>query len=210
MVGGASIGRGCRYFQVGFTAAPVSDFRLWRSGPGRRALELSSSLIPRIVSRNHGDIGCSTRSQGSGNCRRVRPSPRIETGDACWQPGQKSRRCSFSVPVRQTPQQGQLNSMNQTCVKPDPAHLRTSGQSTALGDRQVLKSREVENHPFALATLRDLLFPHRCGLDVTHSSTIFSIRSLGAVSFVSTAMLNSIRRLRGAPSGTVHSFTRSG
>jgi hypothetical protein len=34
--------------------------------------------------------------------------------------------CSFSGPVRQTLQQGQLNSMNQTCAKPSPTHLRTS------------------------------------------------------------------------------------
>jgi hypothetical protein len=26
----------------------------------------------------------------------------METGDTCWQPGQKSTCCSFSVPVRQT------------------------------------------------------------------------------------------------------------
>lgn len=120
--------RGCRSFQVGFAAAQASDFRLWRSGPGRRGLEFSSSLIPRMVPRNHGDIGCSTRSQESGNCRRVRPSPRIETGDVCWQPGQKLMSGSFSIPVRQTPHRGQLNSMNQTCVKPGPTHLRTSDQ----------------------------------------------------------------------------------
>jgi hypothetical protein len=66
--------------------------------------------------------------------------------------------CSFSVPVRQTPQQGQLNSMNQICVKPGPTHLRTSGQSTALGDQQVLKSRGRKPPGGALPILRDLLF----------------------------------------------------
>jgi hypothetical protein len=67
--------------------------------------------------------------------------------------------CSFSVPVRQTPQQGQLNSMNQTRVKPGPIHLRTSDQSTALGDQQVLKSREVG--PASLWRFSATSCPHR-------------------------------------------------
>jgi len=91
--------------------------------------------------------------------------------------------------------------MNQTCVKPGPTHLRTSDQSTALGDQQVLKSGEVG--AASLWRFSATSFPHRYGRDVTHSSAIFSTRSLGAASFVSTAWLTAFVDCAG------HSFSSS-
>ena len=128
MVGGASIGGVAAIFKLASLLPERAIFAYGGRGRGAAALSFPRLSFQESFPATMAIVAALRVPRGRGNCRRVRPSPRMETDDACWQPGQKSTRCSFSVPVRQTAQQGQLNSMNQTCVKPGPTHLRTSDQ----------------------------------------------------------------------------------